>query len=155
MAPQVVHRSGQGPGIGIVIFETTASNFPFHTAAVIDAPQGRTLYDLARQAACLRCDCFGADPGDWRVHRFDRALDPDQATRALDLAPRMPPLVVGLCCWGLTPVLSRLRDFADLGVWVLPRTLLDHLHSRPDLHYSTHLTPRALPAPPAPPPQGG
>lgn len=156
------YRSGGAPGIGIVIFQTTDTDFAFHTAAVIDAPQGRVLYDPGgwwddgqgqrvadvthglspvREAAYLRRDYFGADPGDWRVHRFDRDLSPAQAARALTLAQEMPPVVFGLCCWGLTSVLSQLEDFADVGVWILPQTLLGHLQARTDLRHSVHLTP--------------
>lgn len=155
-------RAAGRPGIAIVIFETTGSDFPFHCAAVIDAPQGRALYDPggwwddgqgqrvgdvthgltpAREAAYLRRDYFGADPGDWRVHRFDRRLTGPEAGRALDLADEMPPLVFGLCCWGLTSVLTRLDSFADVRPWLLPETLLDHLHTRDDLAYRQWVTP--------------
>jgi len=34
-----------GTGIGIVIFEAVKADFPFHTAAVLETPQGRALYD--------------------------------------------------------------------------------------------------------------
>lgn len=160
--PGSPHRSGQGPGIGIVIFETADTDFAFHTAAVIDAPQGRALYDPGgwwadgqgqrigdvthgltpeREAAYLRRDYFGADPGDWRLHRFDRALDPAEAARALTLAQEMPPVVFGLCCWALGSVLGQLDTFAEIRPWLLPETLLDHLRGRTDLRYRHWLTP--------------
>lgn len=149
-------------GIGLLVFEATANDFPFHTAAILESPRGRALYDPGgwwadgqgqrvgdvthgltpeREAAFLRRDYFGADPGDWRVHRFDRALDPAESARALELAEAMPPLVFGLCCWGLTSILTRLDTFAEVRPWILPGTLLRHLHTRPDLQYSTALVP--------------
>jgi hypothetical protein len=149
-------------GISILIFEATANDFPFHTAAIIDAPAGRALYDPggwwadglgrrvgdvthgltpAREAAFLRRDYFGADAGDWRVHRFDRALAPAEAARALEVAQAMPPLVFGLCSWGLGSVLMQLDTFADVRPWILPGTLLGHLRRRTDLHYTTRLVP--------------
>jgi hypothetical protein len=152
----------RGTGIGILVFEATANDFPFHTAAILETPRGRALYDPGgwwadgqgqrvgdvthgltpdREAAFLRRDYFGADPGDWRVHRFDRALDPAEAGRALELAEAMPPLVFGLCCWGLTSVLTRLDTFAGIEPWLLPGTLLRHLHTRSDLRYTTALVP--------------
>jgi hypothetical protein len=148
--------------VGIVIFEAAGADFPFHTAAILDTPQGRVLYDPggwwadgqgqrvgdvthgltpAREAAYLRRDYFGADPGDWRLHRFDRALPADQAARALELAQAMPPLVFGLCCWGLTSVLMQLDTFAEVRPWVLPSTLLSHLRGRDDLDYSLRMVP--------------
>jgi hypothetical protein len=160
-APGPATRAG-GPGIGIVIFEAVRAAFPFHTAAILDAPQGRALYDPggwwadgqgqrvgdvthgltpAREAAYLRRDYFGADPGDWRLHRFDRALPAAEAARALDLAQDMPPLVFGLCCWGLTSVLKRIDTFAEVRPWILPATLLAHLRRRNDLAYSTRMVP--------------
>jgi len=53
----------------------------------------------------------------------------------------MPPLVFGLCCWGLTSVLMRLDTFAEVRPWILPGTLLGHLRRRNDLVYSTRLVP--------------
>lgn len=160
--PGAVYRSGRAPKIGVLIFEATGYNFPFHTAAVIDAPEGRMLYDPggwwddgagqrvgdvthgltpAREAAYERRDYFGAAPGDWRLHRFDRRLDAAEASRAATLAQDMPPVVFGLCCWALTSVLSQLPSFADVRVWVLPETLLDHLRQRDDLTYRSRLVP--------------
>ena len=151
-----------GTGIGIVIFEAVRAEFPFHTGAILDTPQGRALYDPGgwwadglgqrvgdvthgltpeREAAYLRRDYFGAEPGDWRLHRFDRALPPAEAARALELAQAMPPLVFGLCCWGLTSVMMRLDSFAEVRPWILPGTLLSHLRRRDDLAYSTRLVP--------------
>lgn len=152
----------EATGISIVIFETARTRFAFHTAAIIAAPSGRALYDPAgwwadgqgqrvrdvthgltpeREAAYLERDYFGAAPGAWRLHRFDRDLAPAEAARALELAQAMPPLVFGLCSWGLTRVLSRLGSFADVGVWIMPSRLLTHLQGRDDLRASVRLVP--------------
>lgn len=155
-------------GVGILIFETAApvspipADFPFHCGAVIDAPSGRALYDpggwwvdglgqrvgdvthgltRAREEAYLRRDYFGSAPGDWRVHRFDRALDADEAAHLLTAAQTMAPVVFGLCAWALASVLKQAPTFADLRPWLLPGTLLTHLRTRPDLDYRTWVTP--------------
>ncbi len=162
--PGVSHRSGPGTGLGIVIFEHVAQDFPFHTAAIINAPQGRALYDPGgwwgddqgqrvrdvthgltptREAAYLERDYFGADPEDWRLHRFDLALNPDQAALALRRTEAMPPVVFGLCCWALTTVLSDLDGFADLPVSVWPATLLADLRGREGLRHAVRLVPEA------------
>jgi len=152
----------EGSGVGILIFEATANDFPFHCGAVIAAGGARALYDPggwwddglggrrgdvthgltpAREAAYLRRDYFGADPGAWRVHRFDRALPDPEAQALLAAAQAMAPVVFGLCCWALGSVLKQTPTFAEVRPWILPGTLLRHLRRRDDLAYRTWVTP--------------
>jgi len=151
------------PGaLSVIVFEHAANRIPFHVALIVAGPQGRVLYDPGgfwraapqdrrrdvtlnltpdREAAYLRRDYFGAEPGAWLVHRFDTAL-PDAVaagliTRALD----MPPTHFGACALVSGRLLRDLPGWDDTPVQVLPQTLLNYLHRRDDLVYRQWLTP--------------
>jgi hypothetical protein len=143
------------PGaLTVVIFEHVAQDFPFHAGLIIDAPQGRVLYDSAgywhddtggrvrdvtlnftpaREAAYLRRDYFGDPPGTWRVHLFDLRTTPEIAAQLHDHALSRMPLPFGLCAVGVTRVLRRVPEFAGLQVAILPRVLLSQLQSHPNV----------------------
>lgn len=158
-----VYRDSGPPQIEIVVFEHVRLSLPFHTAAIISAPEARVLYDPggwwgdaqgqrvndvthglshAREAAFLERDYFGARPGTWKLHQFNTELAPGEASHALRLARDMPPVAFGMCCWALTRLLVRLPAFADLGIWWWPAILLARLQLRNDLRQTTRLVPR-------------
>lgn len=159
-------RSPNAPQIRLLIFEHVRQSFPFHTSAIINAPQGRVLYDPGgwwagapgqrigdvthgmtpeREETYVQRDYFGAAPGTWRVHHFDAALSSEQASLAFDLSQAMPPVVFGLCCWALTSVIRQLDRFADVGLWFWPSTLLAHLQHQASLQPDLLLSMRVVP----------
>jgi len=164
---------GQGPApaprpypgpyrLRIAIFELRRLDLPFHTGLLIDAPQGRILYDPAghwRHDACqrhadvhhpmteatvtafLNRDGFDFAPQSWQLHLFEARVSPATAARAHDLALGTPPALAMHCTGSVSALLSRLPEFADIRPSLITAQLLAALRTRPDLRYETRRVP--------------
>lgn len=143
------------PGaVRIVVFEHVQQEFPFHAALIIDAPQGRVLYDAGgywhddaggrvrdvtlnftqeREAAYLRRDSFGHPPGTWKVHAFDLRMTSESAAIFHDRALARAPVPFGLCAVAVGRLLRDVSGFEDLQIAVLPEILLRQLEAHPAL----------------------
>jgi hypothetical protein len=138
----------------IAIFEAARLDLPFHAGLLIDAPQGRILYDPAGYWQSDQCgrtgdvhhpiDDAAAEAwlargglevlgGSWTLHLFEADVAPQVAARAHDLALSRPAMPGMTCAWSVADLLSELPGFD----WVRPRIvtarLLDQLRARPDL----------------------
>jgi hypothetical protein len=151
------------PGrLSVIVFEYAGNRIPFHSALIIAGPQGRVLYDPggfwrgaahdrrrdvtwnltpAREAAYLKRDYFGDDPGAWLVHRFDTALPDARAGSLIALIATKSPVPSGWCSIATARALHALPGWADAPVNFFPQVLLNYLRARPDLTSRSWLTP--------------
>ena len=148
--------------LSVVVFEYARNRIPFHTALVIAGPQGRVLYDPggfwrgaaqdrrrdvtwnltpAREAAYLRRDYFGDEPGSWLVHRFDTDLPDAQAAALIALTAATAPVASGWCSIATARALHSLPGWADAPVSFFPQVLLNYLRARTDLAVDSWVTP--------------
>jgi len=155
--PELARRALSEGRLSVVVFEHVPNAFPFHTALIVEGPQGRILYDPggfwddglggrvndvtfnltpAREAAYLNRDYFGHRPGTWRVYRFDRALPPAQAEALIEAAAARAPVPSGACAIATAGVLRQLQGFEGTPVNIFPSVLLRDLRARGDMAQS-------------------
>lgn len=141
----------------IAIFEAAGLALPFHAGMLIDAPEGRVLYDPAGYWQSDRCarsgdvhypiDEAAAESwlargglevlgGRWVLHLFETEVPGPVASRARALALEAPALPVGACAWSVARVLAQLPGFEGIEPHVVTSRLLDALRARPDLRYT-------------------
>jgi len=141
----------------IAIFEDDNLDLPFHTGMLIDAPEGRILYDPAgfwRDEGCSRYrdvhypmdDAAAEDwlsrggleglPGRWKLHLFETEVPAAVASQAHALALSRPPAPSLACAWSVAELLSELPGFQDIRPRFLTARLLQALQARGDLTYT-------------------
>jgi hypothetical protein len=157
-APPVSRAPHPGPyRLRIAIFEIERIDLPYHAGLLIDAPQGRILYDPAgrwQSDACARTADVHHPMTDsttedwlarrglmqtdlrWTLHLFETDVTQDVASQAYALALSRPPAASGTCAWSVAQLLSELPGFDDLIPRIVTARLLDQLRARPDLTYS-------------------
>lgn len=163
-APEPVAQGQAGPWrLRIAIFEMRSLGLPYHTGLLIDAPEGRILYDPAGRwrhqecqrhadvhhpmtdatvAAYLNRDGFGFAPESWQLHLFEAEVPAAVASRAHSLAIDRIPAPSLACTHSVATLLSELDGFDDLRAHVVTARLLSALQARPDLSYTTRIVPR-------------
>lgn len=158
-APGLSTRRYAGPyRLRIAIFQADRLDLPFHAGLLIDAPEGRILYDPAgfwRSDQCSRThdvhypiDDATADDWlsrggldrfvrQWTLHLFETDVAAEVASQAYTLAFSRPPMPALSCAWSVADLLSELPGFAEIEPRIVTARLLDQLRARPDLSYST------------------
>jgi hypothetical protein len=141
----------------IAIFEARDLDLPFHAGMLIDAPEGRILYDPAgfwHHDACnhtgdvhhpiddaIAADWLARGARDgigvrWTLHLFETDVPAATASRARALALTRPDAPSMTCAWSVADLLSRLPGFEGIEPHVVTARLLDALRARPDLRYT-------------------
>jgi hypothetical protein len=141
----------------IAIFEAAGLALPFHAGMLIDAPEGRVLYDPAGYWQSDRCarsgdvhypiddaaaaawlDRGGLEVlgGRWVLHLFETDVPGTVASRARALALGTPAMPAGACAWSVARLLSQLPGFEGIAPHLVTDLLLDQLRARPDLRYT-------------------
>lgn len=141
----------------IAIFEVASLSLPFHAGMLIDAPEGRVLYDPAGLWHSDRCarsgdvhypiDDAAAEAwlargglevlgGHWVLHLFETEVPGPVASRARALALEAPAMPAGACAWSVARVLSQLPGFEAIAPYFITERVLAELRARPDLRYT-------------------
>lgn len=157
-APAPPARAYPGPyRLRIAIFEAARLDLPFHAGLLIDAPQGRILYDPAgywQSAQCSRTgdvhhpiDDAAAEAwlsrggleilgGRWTRHLFETEVSAEVAARAHDLALTRPAMPGMTCAWSVADLLSDLPGFQGIEPRIVTARLLAQLRVHPGLTYT-------------------
>lgn len=148
----------------IAIFEKRRprGDLPFHAGVLIDAPEGRILYDptgFFQHDACqrhadvqfpmtdetvrafLNREGYGFAPESWRLHLFETEVPAEVASQAHVQAVDRRPAFPMTCARTVASFLSRLPGFAEIQPSFVTARLLAALRARPDLRYETRLAP--------------
>lgn len=141
----------------IAIFEAAGLALPFHAGMLIDAPEGRVLYDPAGYWQSDHCARSGdvhypiddavAESwlargglevlgGRWVLHLFETEVPGPVASRARALALESPVMPVGACAWSVARVLSQLPGFERIEPHFVTARVLAELRARSDLRYT-------------------
>lgn len=157
-APPPLPTAYAGPyRLRVAIFEARDLSLPIHAGLLIDAPEGRILYDPAghwRAEGCARTgdvhhpmtdataalylsrDGVRYLAGRWTLHLFEAEVPAAVASRAHAAAlarPAAPPLSCALSVAGL---MSGLPGFEEIRPHFVTERLLAALRARPDLRYT-------------------
>ncbi len=157
-APPPEPQARPGPyRLRIAIFEARDLALPFHAGLLIDAPEGRILYDPAgfwRGATCARTadvhhpmtDAEVEDylargglealGGRWTLHLFEAGVTAAVASQAHAAALVRPPAPALTCAYSVASVLAGLPGFSDIRQQIVAEHLLRSLQARPDLRYT-------------------
>lgn len=164
-APAPARRALPPPyRLRIAIFHNRRLDLPYHAGLLIDAPQGRILYDPAgfwehplcqrhadvhhpmtdeTVAAYLNRDGFGFSPESWILHLFETEVSAEVAGEAHALALGRRPTPSLACARAVGALLSELPGFEEIRPSIVTARLLDALQARSDLRYTTRRVPAA------------
>jgi hypothetical protein len=157
-APPPRPENRAGPyRLRVAIFEARGIELPFHAGLLIDAPEGRILYDpaglwrgegcertgdvhhpmtdaeVARYLARGALDLQGAR---WRLHLFETEVPPQVASQAHAAALSRPPAPMLTCAYSVAALLSELPGFEQISPRIVTARLLVTLRARPDMTYT-------------------
>ena len=156
--PEPRAQARTGPHrLRIAIFEARDLALPFHAGLLIDAPEGRILYDPAGFRRGETCQRTGdvhhpiteaeaerylarggveALGGRWRLHLFEAEVPAAVASQAHAAALGQPAAPALTCAYSVAAVLSELPGFTDIAPHIVTARLLVQLRARSDPRYT-------------------